>query len=142
MSTWGGLKHKRVYGALVPMLLAGTPQIVHRLSPFLLLSAAAASLGAAMHPILNAHSQSIGSRTCRVSFRDACSPSAVFISWTILPISTGAGGALAGALNPGSVLASLGLIWVLFCATQLFNPYLLYTRRIGRMPSNTWNTLG
>jgi hypothetical protein len=47
------------------------------------------------------------------------------IAWTILPVSTAAGGALAGTLDPGYVLASLGLIWAVFCAAQLFNPYLL-----------------
>ena len=41
------------------VMAAGTLQIVYGLSPFLLVSAAAASLGAAMHPLLNAHSQSI-----------------------------------------------------------------------------------
>ena len=59
VSTSGGLKRNRVYGVLVPMLLAGILQVVYGLSPLVLLSAAAASLGAAMHPILNAHSQSI-----------------------------------------------------------------------------------
>lgn len=47
------------------------------------------------------------------------------IAWTILPISTAAGGALAGILDAGYVLASLGLIWAMFCVAQLFNPYLL-----------------
>jgi hypothetical protein len=47
------------------------------------------------------------------------------IAWTILPVSTAAGGALAGALDPGYVLATLGLIWAVFCAAQLFNPSLL-----------------
>jgi hypothetical protein len=39
--------------------------------------------------------------------------------------TTAAGGALAGTLDPGYVLASLGLIWAACCAAQLFNPYLL-----------------
>jgi hypothetical protein len=59
VSTWGGLTHKRIYGVLIPMLLAGVLQIIYGLSPLLLLTAAVASLGAAMRPILNAHSQSI-----------------------------------------------------------------------------------
>src|SRR5262245_18287497 len=77
VSTWGGLKRKRVYGVLIPMMLAGTLQIVYGLSPFLLVSAAAASLGAAMHPLLNAHSQSIWQSHTPESFRDACFQSAV-----------------------------------------------------------------
>jgi DHA3 family macrolide efflux protein-like MFS transporter len=41
VSTWGGLKHKRVYGVLVPMLVAGIVQLVYGLSPLVLISAAA-----------------------------------------------------------------------------------------------------
>ena len=47
------------------------------------------------------------------------------IAWAIRPLSTAAAGVLAGVLDPGYVLAVLGLIWALFCAAQLFNPYLL-----------------
>jgi MFS family permease len=34
VSTWGGLKHKRVYGVLVPMLVASILQVIYGLSPF------------------------------------------------------------------------------------------------------------
>lgn len=125
VSTWGGLKHKRVYGVLVPMLVAGILQIVYGLSPLLLLSAAAASFGAAMHPILNAHSQSIWQSHTPRELQGRVFSIRRLIAWTILPISTAVGGVLAGVLDPGYVFASLGLIWVLFCAAQLFNPYLL-----------------
>lgn len=125
VSTWGGLKHKRVYGVLVPMLLAGILQIVYGLSPLVLISAAAASLGAAMHPILNAHSQSIWQSYTPRELQGRVFSIRRLIAWIILPISTAAGGALAGILDPGHVLASLGLIWVVFCVAQLFNPYLL-----------------
>jgi MFS transporter, DHA3 family, macrolide efflux protein len=125
VSTWGGLKHKRVYGVLVPMLVAGVFQLVYGLSPFVLISAAAASLGAAMHPILNAHSQSIWQSHTPRELQGRVFSIRRLIAWTILPISTAAGGALAGILDPGYVLASLGLIWAMFCVAQLFNPYLL-----------------
>jgi MFS transporter, DHA3 family, macrolide efflux protein len=125
VSTWGGLKRNRVCGVLVPMLLAGIFQIVYGLSPLVLISAAAASLGAAMHPILNAHSQSIWQSHTPRELQGRVFSIRRLIAWTILPISTAAGGALAGVLDPGYVFASLGLIWALFCTTQLFNPYLL-----------------
>jgi hypothetical protein len=41
------------------------------------------------------------------------------------PLSTALAGGLAGAFNPGYVIAALGAILTLFCAAQLFNPYLL-----------------
>jgi DHA3 family macrolide efflux protein-like MFS transporter len=125
VSTWGGLKRNRVYGVLAPMLVAGIFQIVYGLSPLLLLSAAAASFGAAMHPILNAHSQSIWQSHTPRELQGRVFSIRRLIAWTIQPISTGATGALAGVLDPGYVFASLGMIWALFCATQLFNPYLL-----------------
>jgi DHA3 family macrolide efflux protein-like MFS transporter len=124
VSTWGGLKRNRVYGVLAPMLVAGVFQIVYGLSPLLLLSVAAASLGAAMHPFLNAHSQSIWQSHTPRELQGRVFSIRRLIAWTILPISTAATGALAGVLDPGYVFASLGMIWALFCATQLFNPYL------------------
>jgi len=125
VSTWGGLKRNRVYGVLAPMLVAGIFQIVYGLSPLLLLSAAVASLGAAMHPILNAHSQSIWQSHTPRELQGRVFSIRRLIAWTIMPISTAGTGALAGVLDPGYVFASLGMIWALFCATHLFNPYLL-----------------
>ena len=107
------------------MLLAGIFQVVYGLSPFLLMSAAAACLGAAMHPILNAHSQSIWQAHTPRELQGRVFSIRRLIAWTVLPFSTAAGGALAGAFDPGYVFASLGLLWVLFCGVQLFNPSLL-----------------
>jgi MFS transporter, DHA3 family, macrolide efflux protein len=125
VSAWGGLKRNRVYGVLAPMLVASVLQIVYGLSPLLTLSAAAASLGTAMHPILNAHSQSIWQSHTPRGLQGRVFAIRRLIAWTILPISTAATGALAGVLDPGYVFASLGIISALFCATNLFNPYLL-----------------
>src|SRR5215510_1047390 len=124
VSTWGGLKRKRIYGVLIPMLLAGILQVVYGLSPLLVLSAAVASLGAAMHPILNAHSQSIWQSHTPRELQGRVFSIRRLIAWTILPVSTAAGGALAAAHNPGYVLASLGMMLALYSAAQLFNPYL------------------
>jgi len=105
--------------------MAGIFQIVYGLSPLLLLSAAAASLGATMHPILNAHSQSIWQSHTPRDLQGRVFSIRRLIAWTIMPISTAATGALARVVDPGYVFASLGMIWALFCATNLFNPYLL-----------------
>ena len=100
-------------------------QIVYGLSPLLLISAAAAFLGAAMHPILNAHSQSIWQSQTPRELQGRVFSIRRLIAWAIMPMSTASAGALAGVLDPGTVFASLGLIWLLFCVAQLFNPYLL-----------------
>lgn len=125
VSTWGGLKHNRVYGVLVPMLVAGIVQVVYGLSPLVLISAAAAFVGAAMGPILNAHSQSIWQSHTPRELQGRVFSIRRLIAWTILPVSTAVGGTLAGLLDPGYVLAVLGLIYALFSAAQLLNPYLL-----------------
>ena len=125
VSAWGGLKRNRVYGVLLPMLVAAMLQIVYGLSPLLLVSAAAAFLGAAMHPILNAHSQSIWQSQTPRELQGRVFSIRRLIAWAIMPMSTASAGALAGVLDPGTVFASLGLTWLLFCVAQLFNPYLL-----------------
>jgi DHA3 family macrolide efflux protein-like MFS transporter len=126
VSTWGGLKRRnRVYGVLVPMLVAGFVQVVYGLSPLVLISAAAAFVGAAMGPILNAHSQSIWQSHTPRELQGRVFSIRRLIAWTILPVSTAFGGALAGLFDPGYVLAALGVIYAVFSAAQLFNPYLL-----------------
>ena len=129
MSTWGGVRQCRVYGVLVPMVLAGVLQVVYGLSPFVLLSAAAAFLGAAMHPVLNAHSQAIWQSHTPPELQGRVFSIRRLIAWAILPISTAAMGALAGMLDPGRVFASLGALWAVFCVAQLFNPNLLRVER-------------
>jgi DHA3 family macrolide efflux protein-like MFS transporter len=125
VTTWGGLKQRRVYGVLVPMLLAGVLQAVYGFSPLVLLSAGVAFFGAAMHPILNAHSQAIWQSYTPRELQGRVFAIRRLIAWAVMPVSTASAGALAGVLDPGYVFASLGLTWAVFCAAQLFNPYLL-----------------
>jgi MFS family permease len=129
MSTWGGLRQYRVYGVVIPMVLAGMLQVVYGLSPFVLLSAAAAFFGAAMHPVLNAHSQAIWQSHTPRELQGRVFSIRRLIAWSVLPISTAATGALVGGLDPGRVFASLGAFWALFCVAQLFNPDLLRVER-------------
>lgn len=125
VSAWGGLRSKRVYGVLVPMLFAGLLQFLYGLSPFVVMSATAAFLGAAMHPILNAHSQSIWQTHTPREMQGRVFSIRRLIAWTIMPVSTAVAGSLAGLFDPGLVLAVLGLVLALFCIAQLFNPYIL-----------------
>lgn len=125
VTIWGGLKHRRVYGVLLPMLIGGILQAVYGLSPLLLVSAFAAFLGAATSPLLNAHSQAIWQSHTPREMQGRVFSIRRLIAWAIRPLSTAAAGVLAGVLDPGIVLAALGLILALFCAAQLFNPFLL-----------------
>lgn len=125
VTLWGGLKRRRVYGVLLPMLVGGILQAVYGLSPLLLVCALAAALGAATSPILNAHSQAIWQSHTPREMQGRVFSIRRMIAWAIRPISTASAGVLAGVLDPGLVLAVLGLVLALFCAAQLFNPYLL-----------------
>ena len=131
VSTWGGLKRDRVYGVLVPMLAAGIVQVIYGLSPLMLISAVAAFIGAAMGPILNAHSQSIWQSHTPRELQGRVFSIRRLIAWTILPVSTAIGDTLAGLFDPGYMLAVLGTIYALFSAAQLFNPYLLRVEESG-----------
>jgi MFS transporter, DHA3 family, macrolide efflux protein len=103
------------------MLVAGILQVVYGLSPLVVISAAAAFIGATMGPILNAHSQSIWQSHTPRKLQGRVFSIRRLIAWTILPVSTAIGGTLAGLLDPGHVLAVLGLTYALFSAAQLFN---------------------
>jgi DHA3 family macrolide efflux protein-like MFS transporter len=125
VSAWGGLSTLRIYGVLVPMLGAGAAEIAYGLSPLLFASAAAAFVGAAMHPILNAHSQAIWQTQTPREMQGRVFAVRRVIAQCSLPVGTAAAGALAGVFDPGLVLAGLGVTLVLVCAGQLFNPVLL-----------------
>jgi MFS transporter, DHA3 family, macrolide efflux protein len=126
VSAWGGLQRRRIYGVLVPMLGAGAAEVAYGVSPLLFVSAVAAFVGAAMHPVLNAHSQAIWQTQTPREMQGRVFAVRRVIAQCSLPVSTAAAGALAGIFDPGLVLAALGLTLALVCAAQLFNPILLH----------------
>ena len=125
ISAWGGLRQRRVYGVVLPMLIGGVAQIVYGLSPFTFLSAAATFVAMAMGPLLNAHSQAIWQAQTPRELQGRVFSVRRLIAQFTWPLSTALAGGLAGAFNPGYVIAALGAILTLFCVAQLFNPYLL-----------------
>jgi DHA3 family macrolide efflux protein-like MFS transporter len=125
ISTWGGLKRKRVYGVVVSMIAAGIAQIVFGLSPLLYLSAAMNFLMPAMMPVMNAHSQTIWQTQTPRELQGRVFAVRRLIAQFTWPLSTALAGWLGGRFDPGLVIAVLGAILVVFCIGQLFNPYLL-----------------
>jgi MFS transporter, DHA3 family, macrolide efflux protein len=125
ISLWGGLKRRRVYGVLVPMIIGGTAQVLFGLSPLLYLTAAMAFLAEGMIPILNAHSQTIWQTQTPHELQGRVFAVRRVIAQCTWPLSTALAGLTGGLFNPGVVLAVLGAILAVFCAAQLFNPYLL-----------------
>jgi MFS family permease len=132
ISAWGGLKNRRVYGVVVPMIIAGVAQVALGLSPLLYLSAAMAFVGGFTGPILNAHSQAIWQTQTPRELQGRVFSVRRLIAQFSYPLGITLGGAAAGAFNPGVVLAVMGALYTLFCLAQLFNPSLL------RVEDKTW----
>ena len=124
ISAWGGLETRRVYGVVVPMIVAAIGQIVFGLSPLLYLSAAMIFVMDGMGPFMNAHSQAIWQTQTPRELQGRVFAVRTMIAWVTIPLSTVLAGWAGGVFNPGTVLAVLGGLWALFCVAQLFNPTL------------------
>jgi MFS family permease len=124
MSIWGGLKQRRVYGVLLPMIISGTALIAIGFSPLLYVTAALIGLNIGMIPFMNAHSQSIWQTQTPRELQGRVFAVRRVIAQFTFPLGTAFAG-LAGFFNVGTMLIVLGSILVLFCVAQFFNPYLL-----------------
>ena len=125
MSVWGGLRTRRIYGVLVPMIIAAVAQIVFGFTSLLYVAAGASLVMTAMIPLLNAHSQSIWqTQTPREMQGRVFSVRRVIAQFTA-PIGTIVAGVTGGVFNPGVVIAVMGVIMLVFCTAQLFNRALL-----------------
>jgi hypothetical protein len=125
ISAWGGLKTRRVYGVIAPMLVVGLAQMIFGLSPFLYLTAAMAFIIDSMSPIMNAHSQAIWQAQTPRELQGRVFAVRTMIAWVTIPLGTVLAGWFGSVFNPGAVIAVLGILLTLFCAAQLFNPVLL-----------------
>jgi MFS transporter, DHA3 family, macrolide efflux protein len=126
VSTWGGLKRRRVYGVIVPMIISSFAQILFGLSPWLYVSAGLSFVFVAMTPILNAHSQAIWQAQTPHELQGRVFAVRRLIAQCTAPLGALLAGTTGGILNPGFVLATLGGFMFLFCIWQLFNPQLLH----------------
>jgi MFS transporter, DHA3 family, macrolide efflux protein len=125
VSAWGGLKSRRVYGVIIPLIIEGLSLVVFGVTSLLYVAAAMTLISAAMIPFMNSHSQTIWqTQTPRELQGRVFSVRRVIAQFT-WPLSTVFAGWAGGLFNPGNVIAVLGAILVVFCVLQLFNPYLL-----------------
>ncbi|HEX8220753.1 MAG TPA: MFS transporter [Chloroflexia bacterium] len=125
MSTWGGLKGRRVYGVLVPILIAGALQAFYGLSPWFYVTAGLNFLLVGLVPIMNAHSQTIWQTQVPRELQGRVFSVRRVIAQFSAPLGVLLAGLTGALFNPGWVLAALGLGVVVFGIFQLFNPYLL-----------------
>jgi DHA3 family macrolide efflux protein-like MFS transporter len=125
ISAWGGLKHRRIYGVVVPMLAVGLLQATFGLSSMLFLTAAIGGALTAMLPIMNAHSQSIWQTQTPHELQGRVFSVRQVIAQFTTPLGTTMAGITGGRFDPGLVIAAMGAVLAIFCAAQLFNPALL-----------------
>ncbi|MGE5561567.1 MAG: MFS transporter [Chloroflexota bacterium] len=125
ISTWGGLKNKRVYGVLVPQVLSGLAQIAFGLSPLFMVSAALLSVIIGLVPVMNAHSQTIWQTQVPRELQGRVFAVRRVIAQCSWPLSTAVAGWAGARYNPGGVLAVLGVITAAWSLSQLFNRTLL-----------------
>lgn len=125
ISVWGGLRKHRVYGVLVPMIATGLTLIVFGLTGSFYLAVAMLLLQAALMPIFNVHSQTIWQTQTPRELQGRVFAVRRLIAQFTWPVSTMLAGLVGGQFNPGTVIAALGAILVLFCIAQFFNPSLL-----------------
>ena len=125
VSAWGGLKARRVYGVVVPMLLGGVATVALGLSPLLYLSAAMLFIFSFANPFLNAHSQTIWQTQTPRAVQGRVFAVRRLIAQGTLPLAAGLAGTLGGAFGAGTVIVGCGAVIALFCLAQLFNPALL-----------------
>lgn len=125
ISVWGGLKRRRVYGVLIPMIASGAAQVVLGLSRVLFLTSAAGMLVYAMLPMMNAHSQAIWQTQTPPELQGRVFSVRRVIAQCTAPLATFLAGIFGGLFDPGVVVAILGAILTVFCIAQMFNPWLL-----------------
>ena len=125
ITAWGGLKARRIYGVVVPLIIAGVAQVAFGLSHWLYFSAAMVFIVEAMTPIMNAHSQTIWQTQTPRELQGRVFAVRRLIAQFTWPLSAAFAGWAAGRFDPGMVVAVLGAVLVIFCVAQLFNPYLL-----------------
>ncbi len=125
ISTWGGLRKRRIYGILGPMIVTGFAMVIYGFSPWLYLTAVAAALWSAMIPILNSHSQSIWQSVTPRELQGRVFSVRRVIGQFSIPLGTLLGGSAGGFFDPGISMAIGGGLMVVYTITQLFNPFLM-----------------
>ena len=125
ISVWGGLRHRRVYGVLVPMIISGVAQVLMGLSELLFLTAAMGMIVAGMVPMMNAHSQAIWQTQTPPELQGRVFSVRRVIAQCTAPLATFLAGIFGGLFDPGMVVAVMGAILTVFCVAQLFNPWML-----------------
>ena len=127
ITTWGGLRRKRIYGVLVPILVAGALQMLYGWSAWVWVSAAVLFAWVMLEPVMNSHSQAIWQTHTPREMQGRVFAVRRVIAWGVRPLATVVVGVLtARGIDAGIVVVALGLLTVVWCGVNLFNPQLAH----------------
>lgn len=125
ISAWGGLKRRRVFGVLAPLIASGVAVMLYGLSRGLFVTAVAAFFLEGLIPVMNSHSQAIWQSQVPRELQGRVFSVRRLIAQFSWPLSTFVMGGLASRFDPGIIIAVLGAILTVWCVIGLFNPYLM-----------------
>lgn len=124
ISTWGGLKTRRIYGVVLAILGTGFAIMALGMSSWFYLAVAANFLYTGLIPIGNAHSQAIWQSQTPPELQGRVFAVRRVIAQFTWPLSTVIAGYAGGAFDLSLYITAMGVICVVFCVWQLFNPVL------------------
>lgn len=120
-SAWGGLKKRRVYGVLIPLIASGLALSLYGMSKWLYVTAAAAFFFEGLIPLMNSHSQAIWQSQVPRELQGRVFSVRRLIAQFSWPLSTLVMGGLASKFDPGIIIAALGVMLAVWCVIGLFN---------------------
>ncbi len=124
VSSWGGLKSRRVFGVLVPLIVSGLMLMVFGLSRWIILSTVLLGGFALLTPFMNVHSQTIWQSQVPREMQGRVFAVRRLIAQFTWPVSAFLMGGLASRFDPGAIVVAVGAVLVVWCVIGLFNPYL------------------
>ena len=121
ISTWGGLKTRRIYGVLLPMLIGAAGLATLGLATGVWLAAASLFFLSLTGPVMNAHSQAIWQAQVPSEFQGRVFSVRRLIAQFTSPLSVALAGVLASRFPVGSLLIALAALLTTLVLVQLFN---------------------
>ncbi|MBI5565438.1 MAG: MFS transporter [Chloroflexi bacterium] len=125
ISTWGGLKRRRVYGVIVPILINALATFGLGLAAGVYVAAVMAFTTSAMNPLMNSHSQTIWQVQTPRELQGRVFAVRRLIAQFTSPLGVALAGLIGGQFDPGLVIVVSGGSMLVFSVVQLFNKELL-----------------
>ncbi len=123
---WGGLKSRRAYGVVVPILVTGVVQILFGLNTLVYVAIGLVFVQSLLIPVTNSHSQAIWQAQTPREMQGRVFAVRRLIAWVANPLATALVGMLtARSVDPSLIVVTLGSLTTLWCAVNLFNPQLV-----------------